>query len=90
MQEYIDEVKRKSAWKADLRATNAAAAENRPDESEFRKLDSSLKKNTAFIRKLVGLGVAILVPPPPLKVVLACFFFCLVFRKTSRWLRPRP
>lgn len=28
-------------------------SDNRPDESFFSKLDSSLKKNTAFIRKLV-------------------------------------
>ena len=28
--------------------------EYRPDESAFVKLDSSLKKNTAFVRKLVS------------------------------------
>ena len=28
-------------------------SENRPDESFFRKLDSNLKKNTAFVKKLV-------------------------------------
>lgn len=27
--------------------------ENRPDEAFFRKLDSNLKKNTAFVKKLV-------------------------------------
>ena len=29
-------------------------SENRPDESFYSKLDSSLKKNTAFVRKLVS------------------------------------
>ena len=29
--------------------------DNRPDDSYFGKLDSSLKKNTAFVKKLVGL-----------------------------------
>lgn len=28
--------------------------ENRPDESFFSRLDSSLKKNTAFVKKLVS------------------------------------
>jgi len=30
-------------------------AENRPDESFFVKLDSNLKRNTAFVKKLVSL-----------------------------------
>ncbi|CAG0922644.1 unnamed protein product [Notodromas monacha] len=34
------------------RQRNSIAAELRPEESDFRKLDSSLKKNNAFIRKL--------------------------------------
>lgn len=29
--------------------------ENRPDESFFSRLDSNLKKNTAFVKKLVSL-----------------------------------
>ncbi len=55
MVDYIEEVKRRNAWKSELRSANAAAAaaEGRPEESDLRKLDSSLKKNTAFIRKLV-------------------------------------
>lgn len=28
--------------------------DNRPDESFFTRLDSSLKKNTAFVKKLVS------------------------------------
>lgn len=31
--------------------------ENRPDESFFFKLDSNLKKNTAFVKKLVSFCV---------------------------------
>ncbi|VDP04959.1 unnamed protein product, partial [Soboliphyme baturini] len=38
--------------KLELRQKNLAAASNRPDESFFRKLDSNLKKNTAFVKKL--------------------------------------
>ena len=30
------------------------SADNQPDDSFFSKLDSSLKKNTAFVKKLVG------------------------------------
>ena len=51
LQEFIDEVKRKNEWKATLRAANQNV-ESRPEESDLHKLDSSLKKNTAFIRKL--------------------------------------
>ncbi|XP_059153524.1 regulator of nonsense transcripts 2-like isoform X2 [Physella acuta] len=50
--DYINETLERNNIKADARAINLAASENRPDESFFTKLDSSLKKNTAFIRKL--------------------------------------
>ncbi len=56
VEEFIDEVKRRTAWKSALRKANVEASSSdgsRPDEAELRKLDSSLKKNTAFIRKLV-------------------------------------
>lgn len=53
LQEFIEDVKRRNAWKSVLRAANQNV-DNRPEESDFHKLDSSLKKNTAFIRKLVG------------------------------------
>jgi len=34
-------------------------AENRPDESFFVKLDSTLKRNTAFVKKLVSLCICL-------------------------------
>ncbi|XP_012814095.2 regulator of nonsense transcripts 2 isoform X2 [Xenopus tropicalis] len=36
----------------ELRSKNQNAPENRPEESFFSRLDSSLKKNTAFVKKL--------------------------------------
>ncbi|TRZ02758.1 hypothetical protein DNTS_029156 [Danionella cerebrum] len=36
----------------DLRSKNQHAPENRPEEAFFSRLDSSLKKNTAFVKKL--------------------------------------
>ncbi|XP_078596473.1 regulator of nonsense transcripts 2-like isoform X2 [Branchiostoma floridae x Branchiostoma japonicum] len=38
--------------KNELRTTNLHAGDNRPEEGFFSKLDSSLKKNTAFVKKL--------------------------------------
>ncbi|XP_076800221.1 regulator of nonsense transcripts 2-like [Clavelina lepadiformis] len=38
--------------KLSLRATNQNATSNYPDDSFFRRLDSNLKKNTAFVKKL--------------------------------------
>ena len=39
-------------WKEALRGANTEAANNRSDDDkQFYKLDSSLKKNTAFIKK---------------------------------------
>ncbi|KAK3800761.1 hypothetical protein RRG08_003165 [Elysia crispata] len=55
LQAYIAESSERIKWKAESRAANLAAPENRPDESFFSKLDSSLKKNTAFIKKLKNL-----------------------------------
>ena len=49
---YILETKRKVDWKEGLRSANNEAANNRSDDDkQFYKLDSSLKKNTAFIKK---------------------------------------
>ena len=49
---YLTEVKRKIDWKEELRRANVDASNNRPDDDrQFYKLDSSLKKNTAFIKK---------------------------------------
>lgn len=52
LQAYIAESLERIKWKTDSRAVNLAAPDSRPDESFFSKLDSSLKKNTAFIKKL--------------------------------------
>uniref|UniRef100_UPI00358E2643 regulator of nonsense transcripts 2 isoform X2 n=1 Tax=Myxine glutinosa TaxID=7769 RepID=UPI00358E2643 len=39
-------------WRVKERVLNQAAHESRPEEGSFSRLDSSLKKNTAFVRKL--------------------------------------
>lgn len=49
---YISDVEQKTAAKNKLREKNQAP--QRLDESALAKLDSSLKKNTAFVRKLVS------------------------------------
>ena len=50
--ELMKEVEEKNKQKIEFRKKNLAALNNRPDESFFRKLDSSLKKNTTFVKKL--------------------------------------
>ncbi|GFS06018.1 regulator of nonsense transcripts 2 [Elysia marginata] len=55
LQAYIAECSERIRWKTDARTVNLSAPDNRPDESFFSNLDSSLKKNTAFIKKLVSL-----------------------------------
>ncbi|KAK7464560.1 hypothetical protein BaRGS_00037895 [Batillaria attramentaria] len=52
LDEFITECLEKAKFKKELRETNLEAAEHRPDDSFFSKLDSSLKKNTAFVKKL--------------------------------------
>ncbi|KAK7102854.1 regulator of nonsense transcripts 2-like [Littorina saxatilis] len=52
LDEFVSECKEKAKFKKDLREANFTAADCRPDESFFTKLDSSLKKNTAFVKKL--------------------------------------
>ncbi|XP_025107630.1 regulator of nonsense transcripts 2-like [Pomacea canaliculata] len=52
LEEYVAECGDKAKFKKELREANLTAAENRPDETFFSKLDSSLKKNTAFVKKL--------------------------------------
>ncbi|XP_069694080.1 regulator of nonsense transcripts 2-like isoform X2 [Periplaneta americana] len=49
---YVSEVEQRLTQKQILRQENQDVASLRPDESYFSKLDSSLKKNTAFVRKL--------------------------------------
>nr|SVE85329.1 EOG090X0143 [Daphnia pulicaria] len=50
--EAIAEIEGHFTHKAKLRSRIHATIQNRPEESHFSKLDSSIKKNTAFVRKL--------------------------------------
>lgn len=47
---HIQEVEERLAFKSDLRTANQNP--QRPSESSFSKLDSSLKKNTTFVKKI--------------------------------------
>ncbi|XP_075233802.1 regulator of nonsense transcripts 2-like isoform X2 [Lycorma delicatula] len=49
---YIEDVKQRLKNKTELYSRNHSAAKLRPDSSLLAKLDSSLKKNSAFVRKL--------------------------------------
>ncbi|XP_030765926.1 regulator of nonsense transcripts 2 [Sitophilus oryzae] len=49
---YIKEAEERLKCKQELRSINQDAAQNRPGDSHFSKLDSSLKKNTAFVKKI--------------------------------------
>jgi regulator of nonsense transcripts 2 len=49
---YIQEVEERFQSKQELRTANQNAVNTRPSESYFTKLDSSLKKNTAFVKKI--------------------------------------
>lgn len=49
---YIQEVEERLSFKKELRTANHQASNTRPSESYFSKLDSSLKKNTAFVKKI--------------------------------------
>ncbi|XP_066260334.1 regulator of nonsense transcripts 2 [Euwallacea similis] len=49
---YIKDVENKLKIKQELRAANQNASQTRPGDSHFTKLDSSLKKNTAFVKKI--------------------------------------
>ena len=49
---YLSDVRKKIDWKEQLKKANIEASNNRSDDDrQFYKLDSSLKKNTAFIKK---------------------------------------
>jgi len=48
------------------------SADNHPDESFFFKLDSSLKRNTAFVKKLVSVAVVFCY------VLLCCLYFIII------------
>lgn len=47
---YIQDVEERIAFKSELRTANQNP--QRPNESSFSKLDSSLKKNTTFVKKI--------------------------------------
>lgn len=49
---FVQELQDKFNAKQSLRVTNQNAAASRPTDSHFSKLDSSLKKNTAFVKKI--------------------------------------
>lgn len=49
---YITETRERHHQKTELRNKNLAAAGGRPEEAFFSKLDSNLRKNTAFVKKL--------------------------------------
>lgn len=49
---FIQEIQDKFETKKELRMKNANASSTRPSDSSFSKLDSSLKKNTAFVKKI--------------------------------------
>jgi regulator of nonsense transcripts 2 len=48
--EYISDLEQRLKYKTELRLQNTTCV--RPPESHFSKLDSGLKKNTAFVKKL--------------------------------------
>ncbi|CAH1784230.1 unnamed protein product [Owenia fusiformis] len=55
VEEYAIQAKEIITWKEELREKNSHAEENRPEDSFFSKLDSKVKKNTAFVNKLRNL-----------------------------------
>ena len=59
-QEYFDEVQKRLSWKQELRSKNVDSANLNLDEQALHKLDSSLKKNTAFIRKVRNFSTGLL------------------------------
>eukprot|EP00094_Tigriopus_californicus_P005657 TCALIF_05453-PA protein Name:"Similar to UPF2 Regulator of nonsense transcripts 2 (Homo sapiens)" AED:0.09 eAED:0.10 QI:511/0.66/0.6/1/1/1/10/0/1134 len=52
LDDYLRDTRGRWQWKSSLRNENVACLNNRPEETEWHKLDSSLRKNTAFVRKL--------------------------------------
>lgn len=58
LMQFVTEMSEKLKAKAELRSINASAESNRPEESFFSRLDSSLKKNTAFIKRLKNMTEA--------------------------------
>lgn len=52
LKSYIEELKNRITQKEIIRNTNQNAHNTRPNEAHFSKLDSNLKRNTAFVKKL--------------------------------------
>lgn len=57
-QHILHELDVRLAFKAKLRLLNQRAAASRPDERDIANLDSNLKKNSGFVRKLRNFTVA--------------------------------
>nr|CAG4641458.1 EOG090X0143 [Eurycercus lamellatus] len=52
VQDSIAEIEAQLVHKSQLRSRIHSAIQSRPEEAHFSRLDSSIKKNTAFVRKL--------------------------------------
>lgn len=52
LEQYIKEFQERLTAKQELRATNQNAQNIRPPESSFSKLDSNVKRNTSFVKKI--------------------------------------
>ena len=53
LKNYIEEKNKRVKWKLELKIKNQGLSEaTRPDENQMKKLDSSIKKVTAFIKRL--------------------------------------
>lgn len=55
---YMKEMEERFKIKHELRTANQGAAQTRPGDSHFSKLDSSLKKNTAYVKKIRNFSAA--------------------------------
>lgn len=49
---YVQEVEERLTFKSQIRSANQNVQNSRPSESYFSKLDSNLKKNTTFVKKI--------------------------------------
>lgn len=49
---YIQEMEERIAFKHEMRTANQNVQNTRPNDSYFSKLDSNLKKNTTFVKKI--------------------------------------
>lgn len=86
----MKETSEKLILKSDLLRENKVAKNNWPDESFFSMKDSTLKKNTAFVKKIVSIWSAYIFPNSEIlsKVQRSLFSkisMDLIFRST--WLK---